>query len=131
MQTLWGSAPGWTGEKIVKIKKWVDMGQEVDVEVGVDNIRAALQEAFSVVTTDRLGEPGPNRADILMALNNIGTFLKAITPAQISLLNFGQCDVIWKFLSDQAARFKVTEENGYTYVGKAASPQPPAKEGTK
>lgn len=103
----------------MKIRKWVDMGQEVNVEVGVDDIRAALQEAFAVVTTDRLGEPGPNRAEILMAINNIGTFLKAITPAQISFLTFGQCDMIWKFLSDQAARFKVTEENSCTYVGKA------------
>ena len=101
----------------MKIRTWVDMGKEVDVDVSVEDVRACLQEAFAVVTTDRLGEPGPNRAEIMMAFNNIGTFLKAITPAQINLRTFGQCDMIWKFHTDQAARLKVTEENGCPIVG--------------
>jgi hypothetical protein len=89
----------------VKIKKWVDMGAEVSVEVGVDDVRASLAEAFAVVTEDRLGEPGPNRSEIFMALNDIAIFLKAITDAQISLMIFGQLDKIQHFLLEQHNRF--------------------------
>jgi len=89
----------------MKVRKWVDMGQEVTIEIGVDDVRAALAEAFAVVTEDRLGEPRPNRAEIAMTFNSIGTFLRAITDEQIGILNPQQRELICKFLTEQAARF--------------------------
>lgn len=95
----------------MKVSKWVDMGQEVDVEISVEDIRCALAEAFSAVTEDRLGEPGPSRQDIARALNLIAQFLKALTDGQIDMLTFGQRFAIEKFLSEQTVRFRLTTEN--------------------
>jgi hypothetical protein len=89
----------------MKVSKWVDMGQEVDVEIGADDIRCALAEAFAVVTEDRLGEEGPNRNDVTYALNSIGAFLKALTDDQIALLGKPSRKLIKEFLETQAKRF--------------------------
>ena len=89
----------------MKVSKWVDMGQEVDVEIGADDIRCALAEAFAVATEDRLGEEGPNRNDVMYALNSIGAFLKGLTDEQIALLSPAQHRIIGEFLYDQSKRF--------------------------
>ncbi len=94
----------------MKITKWVDFGQEVEVNIGADDIRAALAEAFAVVTKDRLGEGGPSRNDVLTALNYIGTFLGALTDEQIGLLNFQQRVIIQGFMLKASNRFRPPTE---------------------
>ena len=89
----------------MRVEKWVDFGQNVTVEIGMDDIRAALAECFEVVTRDRLGESGPNRADILRALSSISSFLEALTDKQIGMLTDSQKAVIHDFLREQATRF--------------------------
>jgi hypothetical protein len=94
----------------MRIRKWVDIGQDIDIDIGLDDIRCAMAEAFQNVTQDRLGEPGPNRAEIMMTFNDIAIFLKAVTNAQISMMTLGQIDTIHRFLTTQAERFKIPEE---------------------
>ncbi len=89
----------------MKISKWVDMGQEVEIEVGVDDVRAALAEAFDNVTQDRLGEEGPNRSEVALTLNNIAQFLKALTDDQIAMLSPQARELTAKFLAEQSKRF--------------------------
>ena len=89
----------------MKVSKWIDMGQEVEVEIGMDDIRAALNEAFSRVTTDPLGEEGPNVRTVMMAFNGLANFLNALTDAQIAMLTSVQQDVIRNFLARSAERF--------------------------
>lgn len=90
----------------MRVSKWVDMGQEVEIEIGMEEIRAALSECFAVVTDDRLGEEGPNRAEVAYALNSVGTFLNALTIEHIGKLNSAQRETIRIFLLTQAERFK-------------------------
>ncbi len=94
----------------MKITKWVDFGQEIEINVDSKDISAALAEAFAVVTKDRLGEEGPNRNDILIALNAIAAFLNALTDQQISLMTLGQRITVSGFLAKHAARFKIPKE---------------------
>jgi hypothetical protein len=91
----------------MKVTKWVDFGQEVDVDIDATDIRCALAEAFAVVTRDRFEEDGPSRNDVLHAINNIGAFLKALTDEQIALLNEHQRSLTAEFLQVQADRFKL------------------------
>lgn len=89
----------------MKVTKWVDLGQEVEIEIGADDIRAALGEAFGRVTSDPLGEEGPSRSDVVACFNSIAGFLNAITDEQITKLNYLQRVVIGKFLRKHAERF--------------------------
>ena len=91
----------------MKVSKWVDMGQDVEVEIGADDIRYALSEAFSRVIQDPLGEAGPTRKDVTRALNDIATFLNALTDPQIDLLNLGQRSAVHAHLLKTAERFKI------------------------
>lgn len=93
----------------MKVSKWVDMGQEVTIEIGMEDVRAALSESFHEVTQDRLGEPGPKCGELKMALSSIATFLNALTDEHIALLNNHQRKVIEHFLSASAARFQVVD----------------------
>lgn len=90
----------------MKVRKWVDFGQEVEVNIGADDIRAALAEAFETIAGDRLGENGPNRNDVCMALNNIAGFLNGITDQQIGLLYPTQRSTVEQFLLKAAQRFR-------------------------
>ena len=89
----------------MRVEKWVDFGQNVTVNIGMDDIRAALAECFEVITRDRLGEDGPNKAEVLYALSSIGSFLRALTDEQIGMLTDSQKTVIHEFLREQATRF--------------------------
>ena len=102
-----GRAGSGAEERAMQIRKWVDMGQEVKVEIGMEDIRAALSECFETVTQDRLGEEGPNRAEVVMAINSIANFLNALTDSHIEKLTDVQRDVIHNFLSRSAERFKL------------------------
>ncbi len=89
----------------MKVSKWVDMGAEVDVEIGVDDVRAALGEAFSRVTQEHLGEEGPSAHDVKCALYSIGTFLNAMTDEHIALLEPKPREIVRAFLFKNAERF--------------------------
>jgi hypothetical protein len=89
----------------MKITKWVDMGEEVEVEVSTEDIRAALAESFAEVTKDLLGEL-PSTFPVVSALSDIGKFLRALSDEQIALLNPAQRRVVGQFLAEQAARFR-------------------------
>jgi len=95
----------------MRLRKWVDFGQEVEVEIGLDDVRSALAEAFDNVTRDRLGENGPNQCDVLLAINCIGTFFNALTDEQVNLLTSTQRQVVSQFLNNQAKRFTSPAEN--------------------
>jgi hypothetical protein len=83
------------------------MGAEVQVEIGADDVRLALAEAFAAVTVDRLGENPPDKNDVVRAISSIGTFLNALTDEQISLLNDKQQEITSDFLGKNAERFRV------------------------
>lgn len=93
----------------MKVSKWVDFGQDVEVDISADDIRAALAEAFNVVTEDRLGEGGPNRNDVLLAFNSMAAFLNALSDQQIGLLTSAQRLHVEKFLRKAAGRFGIAE----------------------
>lgn len=96
----------------MKVSKWVDFGQEVEVELSMEDVRAALSEAFHEVTReDRLGEPGPTNGEVMMAFNNLAGFLRAFTDEQIAQMKPAQREVIGKFLAEQAARYAAGAAN--------------------
>jgi hypothetical protein len=90
----------------MKISKWVDMGAEVDIEIGLDDVRGTLAEAFANITDDRLGEPGPNAAEVRKTLNMVGQFLKALTDEQIELIGRPSRMIVGAFLAAQAKRYE-------------------------
>lgn len=90
----------------VKITKWVDMGAEVEIEIGADDIRVALAEAFG--NAEQKLDEAPNIHDVTRALNSIAGFLKGLDNAHIAMLNRGQRKVISEFLKEQAERFGAT-----------------------
>jgi hypothetical protein len=94
----------------MKISKWVDMGQEVDIEIDFNDIRVALAEAFEPITRERLGEEGPSCGDVGRALNSMAAFLNALTDEHIAQLTAMQRSVIGRFLADTSLRFKVPAE---------------------
>jgi len=96
----------------MKVSKWVDFGQEVEVEIGVDDVRAALAEGFHLATEDRLGEPGPLPMEVIRAFNDMAIFLRALSDSQIALLTPAQRAVIHAFLSEQSQRFAEREGVG-------------------
>ncbi len=89
----------------MKVTKWVDMGAEVTIDIGADEIRNALAEAFA--NTNQEFEQAVNVNDILSAFNCIGAFLRAFTDEQIAMLNPVQRETVGRFLMEAALRFKV------------------------
>jgi hypothetical protein len=97
----------------MKIKKWVEFSEEVEISIDYTDVRAAITEAFSRITPDP-DEQHPCRFDVINSFNNIGTFFAAITDEQILLMLPGQRKVIADFLGRQAERIARLEEKGDT-----------------
>ena len=87
----------------MKITKWVECSQEVEVHIGADDIRWALSEAFSRVERDI--DDRPNRHDATAALGAIGSFLVGLTDDRIALLKDSQRKIVAEFLAARARRF--------------------------
>lgn len=87
----------------MKITKWVDMGAEVEIQIGADDIRGALNEAFSCA--DQRLDEAVNIHDVLRALNGIASFLMGISDENIARLTDKQRELIGGFLRDQAPRY--------------------------
>jgi len=92
----------------MKVTKWVECSQEVEVQIGADDIRIALSEAFGAANQNL--EEAVNIHDILGAFQCIGAFLLAFTQEQIDMLNAKQRATIGAFLEEQGDRFKLPGE---------------------
>ena len=92
----------------MRITKWVDIGDEVDIDIDVNDIRGALTEAFA--RTEQGFEELPTITDILRAFNVIGGFLNAFEQQHIDRLNLAQRSMIAAYLSKAADRFIVPVE---------------------
>jgi hypothetical protein len=89
----------------MKISKWVDMGQEVEIEIGTDDIRSALAEVFERATRDELDGSGPNRQEIIYAIDTLAKCLRALTNRHIDCLTHEQRKVVETFLAEQSKRY--------------------------
>jgi hypothetical protein len=89
----------------MKIIKWVDMSREIDIEIGLNDVRAVLAESFKKAGRDHTGEIVSDFAPVLLAFNQIAMFMKAVTIEQIGMLNAQQRKTIGDFLAEQAKRF--------------------------
>ncbi len=70
----------------MKVTKWIDFSQEVTIEIGSDDIRVALSEAFANALPIGKGREEPSRQDILIAFNAAGAFMRAMTDEDIALM---------------------------------------------
>ena len=89
----------------MKVSKWVDMGQEVEIEIGIDDIRATLSECFDRATRDELDGKGPNRQQIIYAIDTLAKCLRALTDRHIDCLTHEQRKIIETFLFEQSKRY--------------------------
>jgi len=87
----------------MKVTKWVEYSREVEIEIGADDIAAALSEAFARVPRDI--DDHPSRHDVTSALNSIARFFNGMKDEHIALLTDGQRKVTYKFLTLAATRF--------------------------
>lgn len=90
----------------MKVSKWVDFGQEVDVDINLQDISAAIGEAWERVTVERFEEE-PTRNDVIQAMSRSLTYFKALKDEQIALLLPEQRQRCAELLSETADRFKV------------------------
>lgn len=79
----------------MKVSKWVDYSAEIEVEIGMEDIRAGIADALL----------SKNPHDINGSLNTVGVFLRAFTDEQILALSPKVREVIRIFLSEAALRF--------------------------
>jgi hypothetical protein len=87
----------------MKVTKWVDFSQMVEMDIGANDISDALSEAFARVHRDI--DDKPNRFDVTSALNAIAGFFNGLTDAHIALLTDGQRKITRTYLAGAAARF--------------------------
>lgn len=77
----------------MKIEKLVTLDTEIEVNISLDDIAAAIEEE-----TDSM--PG-----VLSGLNNVAIFLNAIPDSLITEMNDKQKALVKAFLTENAARF--------------------------
>jgi hypothetical protein len=89
----------------MKVEKYVQVAETVEVDIDMDDIREALTEAFAGVTRDMRGEKlYPNQ--VLRAFNLIAEFLNALTDEHIGMMVPAQKAICAQFLTKAAARFQ-------------------------
>ena len=82
----------------MKISKWVEWEQEIEIEIGITDARVLLSESFA-------SDPRETMAGILHNVNISAQYFQAIGNAQIAAMTDKQREVIGKFLAEQSARF--------------------------
>lgn len=87
------------------MKKWVESSQEVEIDIGADDVRCALSEAFARVNARDIDDR-PNRYDVSYALNALGAFLNGLTDEHILLLPPIVRQTVALFLARHAERFQ-------------------------
>jgi hypothetical protein len=80
----------------MKISKWIQVEQEVEVEVSAEDIASAFAE-----------DPYTSR-QALVAINNFAQVLKGLTPDMIEDMGAPARTTIAAFFTEQAARFNPT-----------------------
>jgi hypothetical protein len=85
----------------VKVEKWVEFAKVVEIEIGREDIAAALAASCS----DAL-EPQSCLQTVLRALNTCAAFLGAIPEATICEMTPSQREITARFLHKQASRFE-------------------------
>jgi hypothetical protein len=89
----------------MRIKKWVDVGAEVTIEIDAQDVAQALAEAFAECEEPlHTDDPSKNWA-IGYAFSLMNEFLKALTDAQIEKLSPLERRRIHDFLKDATKRF--------------------------
>ncbi len=87
----------------MKVTKWVSLDQEVEIEIGADDIRCALAEALANPIAEH--EQHPDSGDVQRALNSIAQFLNAFTDEQFLKLPPAVRKAVAAFMAKQGARF--------------------------
>ena len=78
----------------MRIKKWIDIEQEIDVDISVEDITVALAEDPDTTTR------------IMNGLNQAAEFMKGISDEMIGEMRVAQRIIIGQFLEKQADRYK-------------------------
>lgn len=104
----------------MKVGKWVDFGQEVEVEISSEDVRTALAEAFARTQPEPLDDEQPDIRHVKILLNDIAKVLNALTDEQVQALEMPTREMCARFLRKQAARF----EAGGLFMSKSAIPAP-------
>ena len=89
-------------EATVKVKKWVELSEEVEVQIDINDIRSALAEALQVIVDS---DEWASRYDVKRALNSISEFFDALTDEQIDLLEEKPRQMVHAYLAKAADRF--------------------------
>lgn len=79
----------------MKIKKWVSVEAEVEVDVTMDDIRAEL-----------CADGNENETECLRILNRCGSAMKAIPDATIAKMTAAQRNVVASFFKEQSERYR-------------------------
>lgn len=82
---------------MVKITKWIDCSQEVEIEIGTDDVLAALREGSEDCT--------PKQA-VFKAVNNIAHVFRKLPQSSIDELTPEARKTIADFLAEQEKRFR-------------------------
>ena len=89
----------------MRVTTWVDLSEEVEVDVSAEDIRCAMSEAFDEAKPDPHNEKTPGISTILRALNSMATFLNGLTDEHIARMEPRQRAITREFLVKQSARF--------------------------
>lgn len=84
----------------MKIFKTIECSQEVEIEIGYDDIRVCLENCPSAVESERI---------VTMNLNRCAEFMKAIPDRIISDMGEDKRKITADFFKQQAQRFEVKE----------------------
>lgn len=79
----------------MRVTKWIDVSQEVEIEIGTDEIQNAIKGWF---------DSGADH-NVKSALNDIAKFMKCISDEQIEKMGPASKAIVGKFLAEQSARF--------------------------
>lgn len=77
----------------MKIEKWVEFGQEIEIDINAEDISLIL------------GESGTPK-DVMWEINKIANYMKGIPEKLINELPDTTREVIKTFFKEQAKRFK-------------------------
>ncbi len=77
----------------MRVKAWVELAEEKEIEIGIDDISSAIYDA---------AEPS---ASLSLLLNTVAQVLKAASDEQIAKLSSHARETVTHFLNEQAARY--------------------------
>jgi hypothetical protein len=101
----------------MKVSQYVNFSQEIEIEVGVDDIRAAFAEELAEIK-----RPVSDHA-IKQMLNVVGQFFNALTEDQIATLTPQARSTVQQYLVKQAQRFALAEPSVNNKLGEHVAEQ--------